>query len=403
MALIKCPECGRDISDKAESCPHCGYKVGQENRNYGYYPGGGANGTSVDNDMESEKNKESAKKFAFLSLAIGIFSTLFSCTGIGILGVLGLYFASKAIKKDKKVKYATLGIALCTFGITISALALITAGKGNEEEYKIDSNHEVRVLDDSEVTTATDEPVATAEPVSVKKQKIYDKHGTVIRVNSYDPSDNSLSLEIKNNSKKDYNFDVHSMSINGVMTNCNIYTGNTDVPSKKKGIMNVEFENEWLDGIDKIEYIDLIIWAYDDAKSFKDFETETIRIKTNYFKKENKFSAGKKAIKDSGLVIQKEKLDTETFVFSVINKNKNYVEFDFENSSINGWAFDDDYLFDAKSVCVYPNSKVSVKIDISDFSEKNNINKIKDVEFSLKVRPKGDYFKEKTTKKIKIK
>ncbi|HCS74919.1 MAG TPA: hypothetical protein DIW17_13725 [Clostridiales bacterium] len=24
MAMIKCPECGKDISDKAESCPHCG-------------------------------------------------------------------------------------------------------------------------------------------------------------------------------------------------------------------------------------------------------------------------------------------------------------------------------------------------------------------------------------------
>ena len=25
MALIKCPECGNDISDKAKKCPHCGY------------------------------------------------------------------------------------------------------------------------------------------------------------------------------------------------------------------------------------------------------------------------------------------------------------------------------------------------------------------------------------------
>ena len=24
MALIKCPDCGRDISDKAPACPHCG-------------------------------------------------------------------------------------------------------------------------------------------------------------------------------------------------------------------------------------------------------------------------------------------------------------------------------------------------------------------------------------------
>ena len=24
MALIKCPECGKEVSDKAQSCPNCG-------------------------------------------------------------------------------------------------------------------------------------------------------------------------------------------------------------------------------------------------------------------------------------------------------------------------------------------------------------------------------------------
>lgn len=27
MALKKCPECGQDVSDKAEKCPHCGYEM----------------------------------------------------------------------------------------------------------------------------------------------------------------------------------------------------------------------------------------------------------------------------------------------------------------------------------------------------------------------------------------
>ena len=27
MALIKCPECNREISDTADLCPHCGYKI----------------------------------------------------------------------------------------------------------------------------------------------------------------------------------------------------------------------------------------------------------------------------------------------------------------------------------------------------------------------------------------
>lgn len=27
MALIDCPECGEEISEKAESCPHCGVPI----------------------------------------------------------------------------------------------------------------------------------------------------------------------------------------------------------------------------------------------------------------------------------------------------------------------------------------------------------------------------------------
>ena len=27
MALIQCPECGKQVSDKARKCPHCGYPL----------------------------------------------------------------------------------------------------------------------------------------------------------------------------------------------------------------------------------------------------------------------------------------------------------------------------------------------------------------------------------------
>ncbi len=30
MALIQCPECGKDISSKVKSCPHCGYPMEEE-------------------------------------------------------------------------------------------------------------------------------------------------------------------------------------------------------------------------------------------------------------------------------------------------------------------------------------------------------------------------------------
>lgn len=33
MALVRCKECGKEISDKAEKCPNCGNKIRKENKN----------------------------------------------------------------------------------------------------------------------------------------------------------------------------------------------------------------------------------------------------------------------------------------------------------------------------------------------------------------------------------
>lgn len=33
MALIKCPECGKEISDRAKSCPNCGFPITDEKEN----------------------------------------------------------------------------------------------------------------------------------------------------------------------------------------------------------------------------------------------------------------------------------------------------------------------------------------------------------------------------------
>jgi len=30
MALIKCPECGNNVSDKAKNCPHCGNPINSQ-------------------------------------------------------------------------------------------------------------------------------------------------------------------------------------------------------------------------------------------------------------------------------------------------------------------------------------------------------------------------------------
>lgn len=42
MALIHCPECGKEISDQAPACIHCGYPMVQEAREAGPVPREGA-------------------------------------------------------------------------------------------------------------------------------------------------------------------------------------------------------------------------------------------------------------------------------------------------------------------------------------------------------------------------
>lgn len=58
MALVKCPECGREISNKAASCPGCGYPM--ENNASVYEPDG----------AESQENKDS-QQYIFLELDRG--------------------------------------------------------------------------------------------------------------------------------------------------------------------------------------------------------------------------------------------------------------------------------------------------------------------------------------------
>ncbi len=67
MALIKCPECGKEISDKANSCPSCGYPI---------------NSTQVETEQDrvNVRGKNKGKDFLTLGGVLFLVSMVF---GIG--------------------------------------------------------------------------------------------------------------------------------------------------------------------------------------------------------------------------------------------------------------------------------------------------------------------------------
>ena len=72
MAMIKCPECGKEISDKAASCPGCGVPINMSPSN------------NHQSDDTSPKKKDSTIKIIFGVLAI-ILAILSFSVNIGFI------------------------------------------------------------------------------------------------------------------------------------------------------------------------------------------------------------------------------------------------------------------------------------------------------------------------------
>lgn len=112
MALIKCPECGKEVSDKADVCPSCGYPIKK---------------------VEEKKQKESVT--SILSLVFLILGSMFDLVYMsteenGGLAVVCLitsiaFMIIAHLKKDKKCVCATIAFWLISIGIAVFLIGLI--------------------------------------------------------------------------------------------------------------------------------------------------------------------------------------------------------------------------------------------------------------------------------------
>lgn len=81
MALIKCPECGKEISDAANECPNCGKPLSVDDK---------AKGFQI---MEEQKKKENSFFHVDIAGAAAIFAV--------IIPIVGFILAIVAIAKGK--------------------------------------------------------------------------------------------------------------------------------------------------------------------------------------------------------------------------------------------------------------------------------------------------------------
>lgn len=81
MALINCPECGREISEMAKSCPHCGCPIQKSTENKG------SNSKPKKTHNSKNRNEKPKKKGSCLKIVLIVLAALMVL--IVLIGIIG--------------------------------------------------------------------------------------------------------------------------------------------------------------------------------------------------------------------------------------------------------------------------------------------------------------------------
>ena len=116
MALIKCKECGKEVSDQATVCIHCGYELKQRvcpECGKGVSKGDAVCGYCGFHLVNKNDNYQKRNTYALVGMILGlcsIISWLLALIGYPTT-ILGIIFSSFGLNSDKK-EMAITGLAL---------------------------------------------------------------------------------------------------------------------------------------------------------------------------------------------------------------------------------------------------------------------------------------------------
>ena len=125
MALIKCKECGKEVSDQATVCIHCGYELKQRvcpECGKGVSKGDAVCGYCGFHLVNKNDNYQKGNTYALVGMILGlcsIISWLLPLIGYPTT-ILGIIFSSFGLNSDKKAMAITgLALSIIFFIITL--------------------------------------------------------------------------------------------------------------------------------------------------------------------------------------------------------------------------------------------------------------------------------------------
>ena len=133
MALIKCPECGKQISSKASSCPNCGCPITVTDKRR-------AEDISAEILPEEKEILEEASKKNIKAAKIGlVFSIILFCIFL-VFFIFGI-----AYRKDSKITVACIVLSIVSFCGFLIAISIFFS-KSKVLVYVLADHHDTRIF-----------------------------------------------------------------------------------------------------------------------------------------------------------------------------------------------------------------------------------------------------------------
>lgn len=326
------------------------------------------------------------------SLILGIIGFFLTFFVIGIIpSTIGLILGIVALAtKRPKKKIAIAGIATSGLGIFLFVVVFSVAlGAAMQTEETTDKIMEEMYFEREPVEESTVVENVDLEDIGIEEKEIYNENGVSIVAKAMEKNGSSINFifVVSNESDMDYSISAHSFDVNGIMIGTNLYGfGSVDVPAKKKAKLFIELDSRDLEslGINEIYELNVIFWAY--ADSFKQWNTDKLSVKTNYYSENFCYTpTGEVIYNDDIMTVWR---DIESTKYIIYNKSQYNARYTVENCSVNGWSYEiTNYSYDLYDEEIHSKSYAVFELDINDdFLRENDIDSIENVEFDVLLR-----------------
>ncbi|WP_027438078.1 zinc ribbon domain-containing protein [Lachnospira multipara] len=394
-----CPKCGAILSDDSVACNKCGMSFYWNQRGYQSYGNSGLN-QPYGNNMLPQKNdyysQQEKKKPGFL---IDLITAL--CLIITVLTPIGIFLMWK-YKIPKSNAFRTFATVLftCIFIFWIRSAISGELGTLVKEELGV----ETQVSQDQNSNKNSSKNV----DAKISETEVYNANDVKIVVKSIE--NNKVTFYIENNSSKDYSMAMHSYAINGYMADNNMFDMSSSVAKNSKATVTFTIPKTLESGykVNAIKKMDFIIWFYDKAINYKDFDTGILTIKTNLYDAESEYNKNEqKLLEENSVTYSLSKKDEGSLVIEIKNNSNQSYSFSGENIVVNGFTLDTTFNLDVYNKVVYPGCYYQMTIKYNwdknkNFKKENGISKINTVTMNFEIIPDDDYYNSFTSSQLSI-